>query len=204
MCYTCRDGIGITRELVEVVLFDYIKDNDIPNPFKGGVPGKDWWQAFMRRWPMLSERKPQHLSLKRAEAGSKEIITAWFDKVNDVITKADLNFKDPAIATRLWNCDETAFCTSVSSKKLIACRRMKAVHEIAGGSGRQYITVHCAGCAHGERLPPFILYKGKNMYQRWMQGGPAAAVYGVSESGWMEVIISCHGLRSCFCQLYHI
>jgi len=63
---------------------------------------------------------------------------------------------------------------------------MRTIHEIGGGSGRQYITVHCAGNAHGERLPPFILYKGKNLYQRWMQGGPAGAVYGISESGWMD------------------
>ena len=179
-------GFGITRELVEVVLFDYIKENDIPNPFNGGVPGRDWWQGFMRRWPMLSERKPQHLSLKRAQAGDKEIIGAWFDEVNAMLTKAGLDPEDPTIATRLWNCDETAFCTSVSSKKLIARRGMKVVHEIAGGSGRQYITVHCAGSANGGRLPPFILYKGKNMYQRWMQGGPAAVVYGISESGWMD------------------
>ena len=34
-------GFGMTQELVQVVLFDYLKDNDIPNPFKGGVPGKD-------------------------------------------------------------------------------------------------------------------------------------------------------------------
>ena len=34
-------------------------NNDIPNPFTGGVPGRDWWQ---KRWPRLSERKPQHLS----------------------------------------------------------------------------------------------------------------------------------------------
>ena len=63
---------------------------------------------------------------------------------------------------------------------------MKVVHEVAGGYGHQYITVHCAGSADGGRLPPFILYKGKNVYQRWMKGGLAAAVYGVSESGWMD------------------
>ena len=63
---------------------------------------------------------------------------------------------------------------------------MRTVHEIGGGSGRQHITVHCAGNAHRERLPPFILYKGKNLYHRWMQGGPAGAVYGISESGWMD------------------
>ena len=87
-----------------------MKDNVIPNPFKGGVPGKDWWHGFMRRWPILSERKPQHLSLKRAQAGDREVISAWFNQVDEVITKAGLNPKDPAIATRLWNCDETAFC----------------------------------------------------------------------------------------------
>ena len=94
-------GFGITRELVEAVLFDYIKDNDIPNPFNGGVPGKDWWQGLMRRWPMLSERKPQHLSLKRVQAGDREIIGSWFDEVNSILTKAGL---DPKIQVLLLDC----------------------------------------------------------------------------------------------------
>ena len=64
-------GFGINRELVEAVLFDYIKDKNISNPFKEGVPGRDWWQSFMRRWPILSERKPQHFSLKQSQAGDK-------------------------------------------------------------------------------------------------------------------------------------
>ena len=34
--------------------------------------------------------------------------------------KAGLDPQDPAIAARFWNCDETAFCTCVSSRKLIA------------------------------------------------------------------------------------
>ena len=42
------------------------------------------------------------------------------------------------------------------------------------------------GCASGERLPPYILYKGKNLYSSWTEGGPAGALFGVSESGWME------------------
>jgi len=24
------------------------------------IPGRDWWKCFLRRWPCLSERKPQH------------------------------------------------------------------------------------------------------------------------------------------------
>ena len=47
-----------------------------------------------------------------------------------------------------------------------------------------YTTLHVCCSASGERLPPFILYK--DMYQRWMEGGPAGTVYGVTESGWMD------------------
>ena len=186
-CLALADmGFGLTRGLVEMVLMEYLKDNSIPNPFTGGVPGKDWWQRFLKRWPSLAERKPQHLSRSRAEAGDKEIVQMWFAKVEEVLSSAGLDPSDPATAARFWNCDETAFCMSVSASKLLVRKGTKMVHEVGGGSGREYTTVHCAGSATGERLPPFILYKGKNLYRRWMEGGPAAAVYGISDSGWMD------------------
>ena len=185
-CLALADmGFGLTRELVGVVLSDYLQDHSIPNPFTGGVPGKDWWRCFLKCWPSLAERKPQHLSKSRAEAGDTGIVRMWFDKVEEVLSSAGLDPSDPATAAHLWNCDEIAFCTSVSATKLVVRKSTKMVHEVGGGSGREYTTVHCAGSGSGERLPPFILYKGKNLYQRWMEGGPAAA-YGISESGWMD------------------
>ena len=92
----------------------------------------------------------------------------------------------PELASRLWNADETGFCTAVASTRVLASRGAKTVHETAGGSGRDYITVLGAGAADGVRLPPYIIYKGVNLYARWTQGGPAVAIYGVSKSGWME------------------
>lgn len=49
-----------------------------------------------------------------------------------------------------------------------------------------HLTTLGCGCAAGLRLPPYILYKGKNLYTAWTDNGPAGALYGVSESGWME------------------
>ena len=92
----------------------------------------------------------------------------------------------PDIASRLSNADETAFCTSMACRKVLAKRGAREVHETSGGTGREYYTVLGAGAADGTRLPPFILYKGRHLYQRWTDGGPAGAVYGVSDSGWME------------------
>ena len=56
-------GFGMTKELVGVVIHDYLKDQPTrPNPFQHGVPGKDWWRLFLKRWEkQLSVRKPQHL-----------------------------------------------------------------------------------------------------------------------------------------------
>ena len=189
-CMTLADiGYGLTREVVGAVVHDYLHENSIPNPFTDGVPGKDWWRKFLKRWPCISERKPQHLTTKRAGAGVPDIINGWIDKLEDVLKSAGLETSNPAIANRLWNCDETGFSTSASASKILARRGSKAVHEVEGGSGREYITVHCAGSASGERLPPFIVYKGKNLYKRWLEGGPAGALYGTSESGWMDASV---------------
>ena len=93
-------------------------------------------------------------------------------------------------------------------KKVLCKRGMKSFHEVGGGSGREYITVHVCACANGERLPPFILYKGKNMYRRWMGGAPAGTLFGISESGWMQKFFYLGLKRSLFqlfniCQLQH-
>ena len=47
----------------------------------------------------------------------------------------------PDLANRIWNCDETGFCTAVASKSVLTQRGAKTVHETAGWSGRDFITV---------------------------------------------------------------
>jgi hypothetical protein len=36
-------------------------------------------------------------------------------------------------------------------------------------------------------LPPYILYKGSNVYESWCSGGPDKAVYSSSQSGWFDM-----------------
>ena len=181
-------GFGITKEVVTTVVRDYVTQNSIQNPFSHGAPGKDWWQRFMKRWPCLSEHKSQHLSKSRADASHADIINSWFNNLETLFSRIGLNSSDPQFANRIWNCDETAFCTSANSIKILA-RGVQSVHENGGGSGREHSTVHCAASASGKRLPPFILYKGKNLYKKWTEGGPAGALYGTNESGWMDASV---------------
>ena len=182
-------GFGITKGLTGLVIRDYLKDQPLrPNPFVDGVPGKDWWQSFLQRWQkQISERKPQHLPTNRAASATPAVFDEWFKRVGDLfcdIGFSDLNQDD--VQHRVWNCDESGFCTAVASRKILAKRGEKQVHETMGGSGREYITILACGCADGTRLPPYVVYKGKNLWARWMKNGPAGCLYSVSDSGWME------------------
>ena len=49
-------GFGLTRATVGRVIKDYLLSNGRLNPFRQGIPGYDWWQGFLQRWPIVSER----------------------------------------------------------------------------------------------------------------------------------------------------
>ena len=84
-CWTCRGGVSAKG----------LKTT----PFQE-KPGYDWWVGFMKRWPRLAERKPQHLPRKRAERANYETIRGFFD--------SDLRILHAHyLADRLWNCDES-------------------------------------------------------------------------------------------------
>ena len=91
------------------------------------------------------------------------------------------------LAARMWNCDETGMSTAVASKTVLVRKGSNNVHQTASGSGRDNITVVlCCGSAAGERLTPFVLYKGVYLYEAWTRGGPDGCHYAMSTSGWME------------------
>lgn len=64
----------------------------------------------------------------------------FFHRVKNLLNMSRLS-DVPDLASRTWNCDETVFCTAVASKAVLTRRGAKQVHETAGGSGRDYITV---------------------------------------------------------------
>ena len=69
----------MTRDMVGGVVMEYLQKIARPHPFKDKT-GYNWWTGFLKRWPKLSERKPQHLSRKRAEGANHETIYAFFQK----------------------------------------------------------------------------------------------------------------------------
>ena len=42
------------------------------------------------------------------------------------------------------------------------------------------------GSAAGQILPPYVVYKGANVYEEWCTGGPKGTVYTATQSGWFD------------------
>ena len=115
----------------------------------------------------------QHLCKRRAEAANPDTINTFYASFKE----EGLDLIDPEAAHHLWNCDETAFCTK---------RGVRALHEVGGGSGREYIIVHACCSASGQRLPLFILYKGKSMYVPSLDGGSSCWVCIRHQWVWLD------------------
>ena len=173
--------------MVGSVIKKYFDDSGMQNPFPSGFPSKKWWKNFFTRWPSLSERKPEHLTIQRAKAGSTEVVDKFYSNLENILQEEGLlTLPYSELGRRLWNCDETGLCTSVTSKKVIVRKGQKDVYEIGTGSGRDNITVLACGSAIGERVLPYVVYKAKTTNPSWMEGGPHGCMFSVSNSGWME------------------
>ncbi len=66
-------GFPLTKGIVGTIVADYLHACKRDNPFRNSTPQEDWWHGFMRRWPTLSERKPEHLQKCRAEGASSKV-----------------------------------------------------------------------------------------------------------------------------------
>ena len=59
-------------------------------------------------------------------------------------------------------------------------------YKIPANAGRTMYTVLFCGLANGVYMPPFVIYKCKQLRDLWCQGGPKDTMFGRSDSGWMQ------------------
>ena len=72
----------------------------------------------MKRWPKLSERKSQYLSISRAQESSLRVINKFFEIVKNEYDKIDKESDQIIEAQDVNNCDEIGFCRDKISRKI--------------------------------------------------------------------------------------
>ncbi|XP_029348308.1 jerky protein-like [Acyrthosiphon pisum] len=175
-------GYGLSRREVLDLVGDFLKTNKIKNSFSKGIPGEDWWLGFARR-NNLSIKKPQIVEYSRKKVCDPFIIYNYFDILHKTIKELNLENKPD----RIWNLDETSFCLDPSKTKCVGAKGV-ACTRTTFGSGRENTSVLMACSAAGDKGPPLIIFKGKNIWDKWIGSESLfpGTIYAATNNGWME------------------
>lgn len=105
LCLITRAQIGYPcdKEELKRLVSEYVKSNDIDNPFNNHLPGEDWYQNFMKRNKNISLKKPEHLQKVRKTARDPEIVYDFYAKLEAIYEKHGLKGADKA--EFIFNCD---------------------------------------------------------------------------------------------------
>lgn len=176
-------GYGFSRKEVIELVARFIKDNNIKNNFKNGVPGEDWFLKFKKRHN-LSLKTPQNVEYARKKALDPFIIYKYFDLLKLILDEHELYDKPE----RIWNLDESSLSIDPRKVKVVGAVN-KASSRTISSPGKENTTILLMCNAAGDKAPPLIIYKGKNVWDQWLAPPEhefKGTVYAASKKGWME------------------
>lgn len=183
MQYTAACGYPFDRADLITMVESYLLYSGKTSVFPKGTPGPDWVRNFEKRWSKeLGKRKPEILTKSRANSLVTDVIDEFYATYENILIENNL-LDQPH---RIFNVDETGLATNpISCKVYVEKRSRNSYMECPTGGKAMYTVLFCVS-ATGQYMAPLVVYKGKNLYDTWIKGGPDGACYAVSPSGWMQ------------------
>ena len=164
-----RIGFARTRkQVMTLVCTVMIKKGNNDAPITNG-----WWDSFMKRHPQLTLRTPEKLAYVRGIMGNKEVIGAYFDLLEETLSKNGILDK-PAV---IFNVDKTGMPLDHKPEKAIAEKGARIVTAHTSGD-KTNITVIACGSAAGQVIPPMEKHT-------FTIGEIPGTMYGMG-SGWVD------------------
>ncbi|GBM92467.1 hypothetical protein AVEN_6689-1 [Araneus ventricosus] len=176
-------GFPITKEILMHSVAKLAKECEISFPGGNGLPGRKWFESFMRRHQTIKMRTSQNLTTSRKQVNQGHI-NSRFEEIENYIKTHNLEYVllNPR---RIFNCDETDFFLNPKLKKVLAEKGSKKVYTTAGADEKRNITVLLMGNAAGELAPPMVIYRYDRIPQRVAEAMPPNWATGKSENRWM-------------------
>lgn len=176
-------GFGLSKNELKDLVRDYVTSENIKTPFKENRPGDDWVLGYLKRHPSLSIRAGEKLTNARSKAADPFVVEKFYKDIEEILRTENLSNRPEA----LYNCDETGFQLDPSNMRILAEKGQRRVSRNVPGSGKETVSVMACCNAAGDKMPPMIIFRGKNIWSSWIseEAYPGTA-YAASENGWME------------------
>lgn len=185
--YAASWGFPLEKTEIPRLVERYLISNDIIIPIfkEGTLPGPDWTDSFLKRNVNLSLRMANNIKRARAKI-SPLLIDEFFNEITPYLKDVHPD--------NFFNYDESNLSDDPGLKKMIFKRGVKYPDNVINHTKSSISFMMCVS-ASGIILPPYIVYKAKELHQSWtvpIYGRPFCEKrccsngiqYAVSKSGW--------------------
>lgn len=184
---SCQEiALPVSRKHLQNTIQKIVQQDGRKNPFHDNKPGGSWFNGFLKRNPVLTERIAEPVSLSRILV-TEVSLRKWACDCKiflENIGNSEI-LLDP---TRIFNADETSFRLDPKSSKIIGVKGSRNIQTLAGAR-KSTITVLATFNAEGRKLEPCIVYPlKKKPSKEIVMKIPADAniTLAHSETGWMK------------------
>lgn len=177
-----KKGIPIKKyQLVDTVTKIITTDNR-PTSFKDGIPGRKWFDNFMKRNPEIAQRQAEAINSARSRV-TEEGIRKWHSELKEFLKNENAEdiLDDP---DRILNGDESGFQVSPTSGIILGPRGMENLYEIRDKE-KESITVLGTFTASGKVMPVLVIYPYERIPTEIARQVPEDWCLGKSPKGWM-------------------
>ena len=177
-------GFPLGMKELRSLAYSYAHQNGIEGfSQRKGIAGYEWLNAFLKRHPELSIRKPEPLSIARACGMNRVVVQKWFESLGASIEELGIKHRPD----RWWNVDETGLQDHFVPQKVVA-EAGKMCYQATAGEKGDTITIVAAFNAVGTYCKPFVIGKGKRLKPEWLDGLPAdfSISVRISDNGWIN------------------
>lgn len=170
-------GCGMTMAQANRAVLDVVADGRV-HPFNKKIgPGRDWWEAFLRRQPTLSMRVGEKLERARACNDNINVMTQFMNTLSRLYAEHEL------LPHLIFNTDETK--TEPKFPKVLARKGVRTAYILTPPPLPHTSIVGCINAA-GESMPPTIINIGKNIQSTWFEDAAPGVSFASSDSGWIN------------------
>lgn len=153
-------GFGMTQLETRNVVGEFCVSNNRPNPFKDGVPGRDWYQGFAKRHDLKLKSLEQLEKCRLTNTANPYMVYEFYDILRNVAVELGIVDK----AEHFFNLDEMGASKDPSKSKIVAGSEQRNLFRTIQGSGKDNTTIMACICANGDVLPPMFIFRAQNLW----------------------------------------
>lgn len=177
-----KKGIPINKEQLIETVTNIIKTDNRPTPFKDGIPGRKWFDNFMKRNPDIAQRHTESINLAKSGVTEEEI-RKWHAELKAFLKTENAQdiLDDPS---RILNTGECSFQVCPASGIVLGPSAMKNLSQIKDEE-KESITMLGTFTASGKVMPVLVIYPYERIPAEIAKNVPEDWSLGKSPKGWM-------------------